>query len=291
MTGWLVYDETKSKPEPKEVEAFEPFDDFNLVPYDKEQLLDRVDHSITLDLKMDNLKDGANYAFFNEITYVSPKVPTLYSVLSTGSNATNPLIYGSNTNSFILNTNEVVEIVLNNDDPGKHPFHLHGHAFQVVTRSEDDAGFFDPNNVTTLPTTPMRRDTILVRPNGHTVLRFRADNPGVWLFHCHIEWHVASGLSATIIERPLDIQQQLSGKIPADHFKVCEAGNVPVKGNAAGNTVDLLDLSGENKSPGTIPAGFTARGIVALVFSCLAAFLGMAVIGWYGMRPIKSKTG
>ncbi|KAF2828153.1 iron transport multicopper oxidase FET3 precursor [Ophiobolus disseminans] len=291
VTGWLVYDDSKPKPAPKEVEAFEPFDDFNLVPFDKEQLLDRVDHSITLDLKMDNLNDGANYAFFNDITYVSPKVPTLYSVLSTGANATNPIIYGSNTNSFILNTNEVVEIVLNNDDPGKHPFHLHGHAFQVVTRSEDDAGFYDPNNVTARPATPMRRDTILVRPNGHTVLRFRADNPGVWLFHCHIEWHVASGLTATIIERPLDVQQQLSGKIPADHWKACEAGSVPTKGNAAGNTVDFLDLKGENKSPGTLPAGFTARGIVALVFSCLAAFLGMAVIGWYGMRPIKSKTG
>jgi iron transport multicopper oxidase len=291
VTGWLVYDDTKSKPAPKEVEAFEPFDDFNLVPYDKEGVLGRVDHSITLDLKMDNLNDGANYAFFNDIAYVHPKVPTLYTVLSTGDNATDPVIYGSNTNSFILAANEVVEIVVNNNDPGKHPFHLHGHAFQVVTRSEDDAGFFDPNNVTDPPATPMRRDTVLVRPNGHAVLRFRADNAGVWLFHCHLEWHVASGLVATIIERPLDIQQQLSGKIPEDHWKACEAGNVPTKGNAAGNTVDLSDLRGENRSPGKIPVGFTARGIVALVFSCLAAFLGMASIGWYGMKPIKSKTG
>lgn len=137
----------------------------------------------------------------------------------------------------------------------------------------------------------MRRDTVLVRPNGHTVLRFRSDNPGVWLFHCHIEWHVASGLSATLVEAPLALQQQLGGKIPADHLKACEDGNVPTKGNAAGNTVDYLDLRGENRPPGTLPAGFTARGIVALVFSCVAAFLGMAVIAWYGMKPIKTKTG
>jgi iron transport multicopper oxidase len=58
-------------------------------------------------------------AFFNDVTYVSPKVPTLYTVLSTGPNATNPTIYGSNTNAFVLAQNEVVEIVLNNDDPGK----------------------------------------------------------------------------------------------------------------------------------------------------------------------------
>jgi iron transport multicopper oxidase len=59
-------------------------------------------------------------AFFNDITYVSPKVPTLYTVLSTGSNATNPLIYGHDTNSFVLAQNQVVEIILNNDDPGKY---------------------------------------------------------------------------------------------------------------------------------------------------------------------------
>jgi hypothetical protein len=43
----------------------------------------------------------------------------LYTVLSTGPNATDPVIYGSNTNAFVLAQNEVVEIVLNNDDPGK----------------------------------------------------------------------------------------------------------------------------------------------------------------------------
>lgn len=94
-----------------------------------------------------------------------------------------------------------------------------------------------------------------------------------------------------MIEAPLAIQDQLSNNIPADHWKVCEVGKVPTKGNAAGNTVDLLDLSGENKSPDELPAGFTARGIVALVFSCLSAFLGMAIIAWYGMKPVKTKTG
>lgn len=60
MTGWLVYDESKEKPAPKEIDEFDPFDDFTLVPEDKEELYDHVDYSITLDLKMDNLNDGAN---------------------------------------------------------------------------------------------------------------------------------------------------------------------------------------------------------------------------------------
>jgi iron transport multicopper oxidase len=238
---------------------------------------------------MDNLNDGANYAFFNDITYVAPKVPTLYSVLSTGENATDPLIYGTNTNPFVLAAGEVVEIVLNNNDPGKHPFHLHGHAFQVVHRSDDEAGVYDPANHTDFPATPMKRDTVLVHPNGNIVLRFKADNPGVWLFHCHIEWHVASGLIATLVEDPLGLQNQLAGHIPTDHLDSCKAAGTPTEGNAAANTKDYLDLSGENKSPGTIPSGFTARGIVALVFSCVAAFLGMAVISWYGIGEIKNK--
>ena len=57
-------------------------------------------------------------AFFNNVTYVPPKVPTLYSVLSAGDQATNPLIYGSNTNSFILPTNSTIELIINNNDDG-----------------------------------------------------------------------------------------------------------------------------------------------------------------------------
>jgi hypothetical protein len=35
-----------------------------------------------------------------------------------------------------------------------------------------------------------------------------------------------------------------------------------------------------------LPAAFIAKGIVALVFSCMSAFVGMAVITWYGPVPI-----
>lgn len=107
-------------------------------------------------------------------------MPSLYSVLTTGDAATNPAIYGRNSNAYVLEKGQVVEIVLNNGDTGKHPFHLHGHNFQVVWRSEEDAGSYDPNNHTAFPSVPMRRDTFMVRPQGNFVVRFVADNPGVW---------------------------------------------------------------------------------------------------------------
>ena len=81
-----------------------------------------------------------------------------------------------------------------------------------------------------------------------------------------------------MIEAPLDLQKNL--KIPQNHYDVCRAAGTPIEGNAAGNTADVLDLDGQNKSVAPLPSGFTARGIVALVFSCVSAFLGMAVIAW-----------
>ena len=59
--------------------------------------------------------------------------------------------------------------------------HLHGHVFQVVYRSEEDAGFYNESMNLTFPDNPMRRDTVQVKPNGFIILRFRADNPGIWL--------------------------------------------------------------------------------------------------------------
>jgi iron transport multicopper oxidase len=89
----------------------------------------------------------------------------------------------------------------------------------------------------------MKRDTISVNPNSYAVIRFVADNPGVWLFHCHIEWHVIMGLTATIIEAP----EALAGlSIPDDNQAACKAQNIPIAGNAAGNTNNLTDLTGAN---------------------------------------------
>lgn len=55
-----MYDEAKPLPAPALRDSFDPFDDFALVPVDGMRLLDQVDHSIDLTVKMDNLGDGAN---------------------------------------------------------------------------------------------------------------------------------------------------------------------------------------------------------------------------------------
>jgi iron transport multicopper oxidase len=177
----------------------------------------------------------------NGITYVPQKVPTLYTVLSTGASATNPVVYGQ-VNPFIISSNQVVQIVLNNADAALHPFHLHGHNFQVIARPASGSGAYPGGG--TFPVKPMRRDTVVVNGNSYVVLRFQATNPGVWLFHCHIEWHVELGLTATIIEAPNVLQSTLF--IPQQHLDACTAGGYPTQGNAAGNTANFTDLTGAN---------------------------------------------
>ncbi|PYH85198.1 hypothetical protein BO82DRAFT_328672 [Aspergillus uvarum CBS 121591] len=300
-TNWLEYDSSATHPQATitvaESSDLDPFDDATLVPYDHVPLLEDPSVSINVAIVMDNLNNGEGYAFLNEISYTAPKVPTLYTVMSAGELATDPTVYGDYTHTYVLDHNEVVEIILNNNDTGSHPFHLHGHNFQVIDRYPSygpdffefaDAGIpqpFDANNHSAYPAYPPRRDVIVVPPEGYVVLRFRADNPGVWFFHCHIDWHLMQGLAMTFVEAPLLIQEKLT--IPQDHYAACNASGIPYVGNAAANTEDYLDLKGQNKQPGWIPDGFTTRGIVSMVFTVLSAFLGMGSIALYGLSDLK----
>lgn len=173
----------------------------------------------------------------------------MYTVATTGQANTNPDIYGD-INPFVVSYGEVVQIVINNKDPAIHPFHLHGHQFQVLDRPRSDTGPW-PERGDGVAMPPMR-DVVHVMANSHAILRFRATNPGVYLFHCHIEWHVEMGLTATIIEAP----EKLRGRtFPADHIHNCQLQNIPYSGNAGGNTVNYTDTSGFNMHPDPVYNG------------------------------------
>jgi hypothetical protein len=60
----------------------------------------------------------------------------------------------------------------------------------------------------------MRRDTVTVPAQSHVVIRFMADNPGVWILHCHISWHQEGGMAATLLERPDDLKKLVDGMDP-----------------------------------------------------------------------------
>jgi iron transport multicopper oxidase len=168
-------------------------------------------------------------------------VPTLYSAATTNESNADPSIYGL-VNPFVVNYGDVVQIVVNNQDAAIHPFHLHGHQYQVLSRPKSGTGNWS-GRATSNSNTPIRKDTLTVNANSHAVIRYVANNPGVFLFHCHIEWHVEMGLTATIIEAP----DRLRGlTFPDDHIQNCKLQDIPFQGNAGGNTKNFTDTSNFN---------------------------------------------
>ncbi|KAL1561556.1 putative laccase-16 [Salvia divinorum] len=78
--------------------------------------------------------------------------------------------------------------------------HLHGHSFYVV-----GSGLGNYDRIRDLPkynlVDPPLMETIAVPKNGWTAIRFRANNPGVWYMHCHIERHLSWGMGMMFIVR------------------------------------------------------------------------------------------
>jgi iron transport multicopper oxidase len=91
----------------------------------------------------------------------------------------------------------------------------------------------------------------MVYGGGYATIRFKADNPGIALFHCHIEWHVEAGLTISFIEAPEQLQA-LKLRLPDSHNDACKKLGIPLKGNAAGNygtNAQWLNLTGANTDP------------------------------------------
>ena len=87
---------------------------------------------------------------------------------------------------FTLKKNQTYIITMRNDTQWVHPMHFHGYAFQIRTRNGKPE-----------PYTPWV-DTVLLGPNESAEVVLVADNPGDWLYHCHILEHHAAGMSGVI---------------------------------------------------------------------------------------------
>ena len=137
-------------------------------------------------------------------------------------------------------------MVVNNIDAAIHPFHMHGHQFQVLDRPGSNAGRWSGRSrARSARAPPPRRDVVNVDAHSYVVLRFRVEHPGVFLFHCHIEWHVEMGLTVTLVQGP----ELLRGaQFPPDHIDNCRKLGIPFSGNAAGNA-DPTDTTGFRTVP------------------------------------------
>ncbi|MBU1547271.1 MAG: multicopper oxidase domain-containing protein [Proteobacteria bacterium] len=79
---------------------------------------------------------------------------------------------------------EVTRFIMINRTMMHHPMHLHGHFFRVLNGRDDARA-------------PLKH-TVDVAPMATTVIEFYTDEPGDWLFHCHLLYHMESGMARIV---------------------------------------------------------------------------------------------
>ena len=73
----------------------------------------RVTKTFEFEVSFDTMDDGTNHAMFNGVTYNSPIVPSMFSALTLGSNATVAEAYGPL--SFVIEYSDAVDLVVKNE--------------------------------------------------------------------------------------------------------------------------------------------------------------------------------
>jgi FtsP/CotA-like multicopper oxidase with cupredoxin domain len=133
------------------------------------------DDGMTLESKFDRSYEQvlrSSYGFFNG------RFGQKYTINGEAFHENPPLMVGEG---------DRVKIRLSNRGGGDHPVHLHGHTFKVLSKNDSP-----------LTGSPIYLDTILVRPGESYEIAFIADNPGLWMEHCHNLEHAALGMSMMV---------------------------------------------------------------------------------------------
>jgi len=89
----------------------------------------------------------------------------------------------SETDSIRIREGEIARFIMINRTMMHHPMHLHGHFFRVLNGRGDHA--------------PLKH-TVDVAPMSTTVIEFEANEVGDWFFHCHLLYHMKSGMARLI---------------------------------------------------------------------------------------------
>ncbi|MED1646134.1 multicopper oxidase domain-containing protein [Brevibacillus agri] len=86
------------------------------------------------------------------------------------------------TEPLMVKKGDKVRLRLINISEDMHPMHLHGHDFRVIALDGHPVEY------------PQILNTINVTPGQTADIDFIADNPGRWLFHCHILHHASNNM-------------------------------------------------------------------------------------------------
>ena len=89
----------------------------------------------------------------------------------------------SETDHIEIKRDEIVRFIMINRTMMHHPMHLHGHFFRVLNAQ----GEYSP-----------LKHTVDVSPMTTTVIEFAAEEFGDWFFHCHLLYHMESGMARMV---------------------------------------------------------------------------------------------
>jgi FtsP/CotA-like multicopper oxidase with cupredoxin domain len=101
---------------------------------------------------------------------------------------------------FMVTEGDVVRMKISNTSGQSHPMHLHGHHAVVLTR-----------NGTPSTGTPWWIDTLEVANNETYEVAFLADNPGIWMDHCHNLPHASEGLMTHLAYEGVSTPYKIGG--------------------------------------------------------------------------------
>ncbi len=105
----------------------------------------------------------------------------------------------SESDSIRIHKGEVVQFVMINRTMMHHPMHLHGHFFRVLNGQGDYS--------------PLKH-TVDVPPMSTTVIEFDADELGDWFFHCHVLYHMMSGMAGVLHYEGFELPPDLAAIRP-----------------------------------------------------------------------------
>ncbi|XP_014666370.1 PREDICTED: L-ascorbate oxidase-like [Priapulus caudatus] len=178
----------------------------------------------------------------------------------------------------------VVEMVLIDEGvtfDASHPFHLHGYRFRVVAMDRvnksgvtaDDVRRLDREGLIArkLSGAPLK-DTVTVPDGGYTIIRFHADNPGIWFFHCHIAFHAEIGMAVVMqVGEPTDF--------PYPPYKFPRCGNFahtrgaePPPGEEYLESIGRRNRARYGSHHTDSGASDKSLGCILAVFCCFCAF-------------------
>ena len=101
----------------------------------------------------------------------------------------------SEADDILIHEGEMVRFIMINRTMMHHPMHLHGHFFRVVNGQGD----FSP-----------LKHTVNVAPMSTTVIEFEASEVGDWFFHCHLLYHMKSGMARAVHYESFELTPEMT---------------------------------------------------------------------------------